>query len=404
MNNPTQLSQRIVAIDMLRGFALLGILVMNIQGFSMPSVAYDNPTMHGDLTGINWVVWLLSHMLTDLKMMNIFSMLFGAGIVLFTDRLEQRGVKPLPIHYRRTFWLLIIGLVHAYLIWQGDILVTYALCGFVVVLLRNVRPRRQFILGLLMLAVSAVLMFGSGATLDFMPPETAQELIGTWQKSTEALASEIDAYRGGWLAQMAYRVPGSLEMNTSAFFFWGFWRAGGLMLIGMALYKWGVFSVQRSREFYLRMLVFGLGIGLPIIWFGVQRNVAAGWDITASRFGIGYQFNYWASLLVSLAYISGIMLMAKSGALPMLSRSLAAVGRMALTNYLFHSIVATFLFYGHGLGWFGNVERIGQIMIVFAIWAVQLAVSPWWLDRYKFGPVEWLWRSLTYWTLQPMRK
>ncbi len=402
MNTPTQLSQRIVAIDTLRGFALLGILVMNIQGFSMPSVAYDNPSMYGDLTGINWIVWLLSHVLTDLKMMNIFSMLFGAGIVLFTERLEQRDVKPLPIHYRRTFWLLIIGLVHAYLIWHGDILVTYALCGFIVVLMRKWKPRTQLIVGLVFLSVSALLMLASGVSLNFMPPETAAELMSSWVQPAAALQAEVEAMRSGWLSQMAYRVPSSIEMNTGAFFFWGFWRAGGLMLIGMALYKWGVFSAQRSRQFYVRTIIVGLLVGLPLILLGVRHNVGVDWSIAASRFGIGHQFNYWGSLLMSMVYISVVMLAAQANAFPRLSNALAAVGRMALTNYLFHSIVATFIFYT--LGYFGNVERIGQILIVFVIWAVQLIVSPIWLERFKFGPVEWLWRSLTYWKLQPMRK
>ncbi len=404
MNTPTQSSQRIVAIDILRGFALLGILVMNIQGFSMPSVAYDNPTMHGDFTGLNWLVWFFSHVLTDLKMMNIFSMLFGAGIVLFTDRLVERGVKPLRIHYRRTFWLLVIGLVHAYIIWQGDILVTYALCSLIVVLMRNWQPRTQLIVGLIFLSVSAFLMLGSGISLEFMPPETAAELLTAWQKTPQALQAEIVAFRSGWLAQMAYRVPASLDMNTSSFFFWGFWRAGGLMLIGMALYKWGVFSAARSRQFYVRLLSISLLIGLPLILLGVRYNTSVDWSISASRFGIGHQFNYWGSILMSMVYIATVMLVAKAGALPKLSHALASVGRMALSNYLFHSIVATLIFYGHGLGLFGSVERIGQIGIVFAIWAVQLVLSPWWLARFKFGPAEWAWRSLTYWKLQPMQK
>lgn len=404
MSVPTRPTQRIVAIDVLRGFALLGILVMNIQMFAMPVAAYFNPTAYGDLTGANRWVWTLSHLLTDHKMMNIFSMLYGAGIVLLTTRLAERGEPALRIHYRRTFWLLIIGLVHAYLIWAGDILVTYALCAAVVVWFRKLRPAWLVVWGILFLAVSSLVMMSGSLALPYMSAADAAAFSEGWQPSSAEIAAEVAAYRGGWLAQMEPRVAESLEMNTTIFLFWGFWRAGGMMLLGMALFKWEVFSAMRSRRFYTIMLLVGLGVGLPIVGYGIVQNFAQGWTFAYSRFGIGYQYNYWASILVSLGYVGGVMLVVQAQLWPRLLDALAAVGRMALTNYLLQSIIATTLFYGHGFGLFGSVNRVGQILIVFAIWAVLLIISPLWLARFRYGPAEWAWRSLTYWQVQPLRR
>ncbi len=404
MSTPINPNQRVVAIDVLRGFALLGILVMNIQFFAMPAAAYFNPTAYGDLTGANRWVWTLSHLLTDHKMMNLFSMLYGAGIVLLTERLTRRNERPLRLHYRRTFWLLLVGLAHAYLLWAGDILVTYALTALVVVWFRKLRPRWLVVWGILFLSVSSLLMLFASWAVPYMPAEQATALMAGWQPTAQQIATEITGYRGSWLDQMVPRVAESLEMHTSAFFFWGFWRAGGLMLLGMALFKWGVFSAERSRRFYLTLLLVGLGVGLPIVGYGIVQNFAHSWDFAYSRFGIGYQYNYWASLLVSLGYVGGVMLVVQAKILTRLTSVLATVGQMALTNYLLHTLIATTIFYGHGLGLFGSINRVGQIAIVFTIWAVQLVLSPLWLARFRFGPVEWAWRSLTYWQLQPLRR
>ncbi len=400
---PIRPTERIVAIDVLRGFALLGILIMNIQGFSMPAAAYLNPTVYGDLSGANRWVWILSHVFADQKFMTIFSLLFGAGIVLMCAKLDARGQRAWAVHYRRTFWLLIFGLAHAYLLWSGDILVAYALCGFWVYWLRRLRPGWQMALGILVVSISALLMMGTGLTMQFIPPETLQELRADWQPTAETITREVDAYQGNWLAQMAARVPASVDFQTLGLLFWANWRAGGLMLMGMALYRWGVLTGGRSRSFYIGMAALGLAIGLPVVSGGVIQNFAHNWTMEFSRFGLGAQANYWGSLFVSAGYIGLLMLFARSRALPRLQDALAAVGRTALTNYLLQTILATAIFYGQGLGLFGSVERVGQIGIVAAIWVVQLVVSPLWLRYYRFGPFEWLWRSLTYWRPQTMR-
>jgi len=242
----------------------------------MPEAAYFIPTVYGDLTGLNQWVWNLSHLLADQKFMTIFSILFGAGVVLMTRKIEARGESSRGIHYRRNFWLLLIGMAHAYLIWSGDILVAYALCAFLIYFLRNMPPRRQLIIGLIWFAIAPLLMYLSTASLQFAPPETRAEittdLVADWQPSQEEIEAELAAYRGGFMEQMEARVPSSIAMQTISFFFWALWRAGGLMIIGMALYKWGVLSAERSARFYIWLMIAGFGIGLPIVAYGITQQ------------------------------------------------------------------------------------------------------------------------------------
>ncbi len=391
--SPTAPGQRIVALDVLRGFALLGILVMNIQLFAMPvQFITFNPLAYGDLTGINLAVWSLSHIFADQKFMTIFSPMFGAGILLLADRLEARGQSARGIHYRRNVWLLLFGLAHGFLLWTGDILAAYAIAGFVVFLFRKMRPRRLIIVGLVFLLVPAGLsLVGSLA-----PAEVVAAVGPDWSPSTRAIAEQLAAYRGGWLEQMSARVPAEIEGLTVGLLFWAFWRAGGLMLIGMAGYKWGILTAQRSEHFYARMALIGLVIGLPLAALSAWSNYANDFALTYSLIGVGYQLNYWGSLFVSSGYIGLVMLATQRGWFGRIGHRLAAVGRTALTNYLLHTIICTTIFYGHGLGLYGSVERWQQLLIVVVIWIVQLAVAPLWLARFRFGPLEWLWRALTY--------
>lgn len=399
---PVKPKERNLALDVLRGVALLGILLMNIQSFAMPAAAYFNPTAFGDLTGANRAAWTFSHIFADQKFMTIFSILYGAGIILITRKLEDRGQKSAGLHYRRTFWLLLIGLAHAYLLWYGDILVTYALVALVVFFLRKLSPRWLILLGILSLAVSTALQLFAAGSLQFFPPEQVAAFAEDWQPDAETVAWETAVYQGSYLDTFAHRVPASIDMNTFSFLFWGMWRAGGLMLVGMALFKLGVLTAQRSRRFYSLMALLGFTIGLLLVGVGISRNFAASWTLEYSRF-VGVQWNYWGSLGVSLAYIALIMLAAKSERLRGLLTPFAAVGRTALSNYLFQTIVATTLFYGYGFGLFGNVSRLGQLLIVLSIWPLQVVLSTLWLRRFRFGLAEWLWRSLTYGRVQPLR-
>jgi uncharacterized protein len=380
----------------------LGILIMNVQDYSMIGAAYFNPTAYGDLTGANLAVWLLSHVFADQKFMTIFSMLFGAGIFLMSQRAASSGRRPTALHYRRMVWLMLFGMMHAYLLWRGDILFLYGVCGLVVYLFRRLPPGWLLALGLMSLSFCSAIWLLSGWSMQFWPQEIVAEFAGDWRPGAEAVAEQVAVYRSGWIEQLGLRIPEAIEFQTTALLWWGCWRAGGLMLIGVALFKLGVFSAERSRRFYIGLIVPALLVGLPMVLFGVHRHFEAEWDATYSFF-TGSVFNYWGSILVSLGYVGAVMLVARAGALRGLTRRLAAVGRMALSMYLLQSIICTTLFYGHGFGLFGRVQRVGQIGIVAAIVILQLWLAPLWLDRFRFGPFEWMWRTLTYLRSQPMR-
>jgi len=400
---PVAEAERITSMDVLRGIAVLGILVMNIQAFAMIGAAYPNPTAYGDLNGANRWVWMLSHVLADQKFISIFSMLFGAGIVLMASKAESADSAK-RLHYRRMAWLVLFGLLHAHLLWYGDVLFTYGVCGMVVYRFRNQPPRRLVVLGVLVLAVSSAISLGTGWSMRFWPPEAMDEFAREgWQPTAERVAREVAAYRGGWLDQMRVRSPGALLMETVLFLMFLAWKAAGMMLIGMALFKLGVFSARRSRHFYLMLIAAAILIGIPVTAYGVHRNFAVEWDVRYSFF-TGSQYNYWGSLFVALGWVGAVMLVCKSQRLAPLTRPFAAVGRTAFSNYILQSVICTTIFYGHGLALFGSVDRVAQIAIVVAIWAVQLVISPLWLRYFLFGPLEWLWRSLAYWTRQPMRR
>ena len=399
---PIAETTRIDTIDVLRGVALLGILLMNVQSFAMPQAAYFNPTVYGDLEGANLYVWVAGRMLADQKFMTIFSMLFGAGIVLMAGRAEARG-DARRVHYRRMGWLLVIGLLHAHLLWPGDILFLYAVCGMLVYPLRRQPPGRLLVLGAGLLAVGSVYSVASGVSFPYWPEdERAAFTVDIWQPPPAAIDAELAAWRGGWLDQQPVRSAGAFEFETSILVAWGIWRAGGLMLIGMALFRYGVFSARRSLHFYAALIAVGVAVGLPIQAYGIALDFAYGWPVWS--FFVGAQFIYWPSIAVSLGYVGVVMLACRREALRCLTRPLAAVGRTALTNYLLQTILCTTIFYGHGLGWFGSVDRVGQIGVVAAVWAVQLVASPLWLRRFRFGPVEWAWRWLTYGVRPPLRR
>jgi len=400
---PTPQSQRIDSLDVLRGFAVLGILLMNIGGFSMASAAYFDPTAYGDLSGANGWVWRVTHVLADLKFMAIFSMLFGAGIVLMTQRSESRGQSPTSLHYRRMLWLIIFGLLHAHLLWYGDILYWYGMCGLVVFACRQVRPQWLIVWGLVLIAVPSVMMLAAGLSTAQWDPEALQQVVSDLKPTAEVIAREVATYQSGWLEQMNHRVSSALEMEILTFLVWAGWRVGGLMLLGMAFFKLGLFSAKRSPKLYGTLIAVAVLVGMPLIVYGIQRNFAADWEAPYFFF-IGLQFNYWASILVSLGWVSVVMLVCLRPNLKQLARPFAAVGQMAFTNYIMQTLICTTLFYGHGFGLFGQLERTEQAAIVVAVWALQLVVSPIWLRHFLYGPLEWLWRSLSYMQRQPFRR
>lgn len=395
---PVRDADRIVSMDVLRGFVLLGILVMNIQSFAMPIAAYMNPTAYGDLTGANLWVWIVSHLFFDQKFMTIFSLLFGAGVLLMTERAGDEGGR---LHRRRMGWLVLFGLLHAHLLWYGDILYTYGMCGLAAYFFRHAAPRTLLMAGAAFILIGLLLPIGLGA---IMPPEELTKVRDeSWQPTAEVRERELNAYRGGPLAQAAHRSPEALLFQTFYFFLFAFWKVFGLMLVGMALLKLDVFTARRSVSFYAKFAAVNLAIGLPIVIYGMLQNFAHGWSVEYSMF-LGAGYNYVGSTFVSFGYIGLFMAIVRAGAIEALTARLAAVGRMAFSNYILQTLIATTIFYGHGFGLFGSVERTGQVAIVLAVWALQLFVSPIWLRHYQFGPLEWVWRSLTYGAPQPMRR
>ena len=394
---PTDPGNRIVSLDALRGFALLGILVINVWLFAMPSAVDKNPVIFGDLTGFNYIAWFVSHVFFEVKFMTLFTVLFGAGIVLFTESKERKGQPALKLHYRRTALLLLVGLGHAYLLWYGDILVTYALCALLAVLARNWLPRKLAAVGFALLVVPSLLYILLGTFVDELPAE----FLTAWQPTDEMIQAEIDAYQGGWVDQMESRVPSALSLQIFGFAFYLFWRVTGVMLLGMALFKMGIISNERSERFYRRLLAGGAIFGLALILVGVWYRGYYDWAFAESVF-FARQFNYWGSLLLAGAYIAGIMLWCRHRTNGVITSSLAAVGRTAFSNYLLQTVLATFIFYGHGLGLFATLSRIELLGIVVLIWTIQVPLSVIWLRYFRFGPVEWVWRTLTYGERQPL--
>jgi uncharacterized protein len=387
---------RIISIDLLRGLAVLGILIMNIQHFSMPQAAYINPTSYGDLTGLNRWIWILSHILAREKFMSIFSMLFGASVLLFTQRAESNGLNSALLHYRRMFWLLVFGLMHAYLLWSGDILVSYSLCGMLVFLFRKKRPFTLVGIAFVFFIVPILLNIYFVWSIPYWPEETMLFTMDSWNPLAETIQHQLEVYKSGWWDQMELRIPGSIFMQTGYFFMESFWQVTAMMLLGMALYKWEILSSGRSSRFYLRMALIGLVTGYLLSGLGVFLNFREQWTMEYSMF-LGTEFNYVGSVGVALGYTSLVMLFSKSATAGRIKGTISDVGRIAFTNYILMTVICTFIFYGHGLGLYGSVERKVQILFVPAIWILMMVISSIWLKRFRFGPLERIWRVLTYW-------
>lgn len=402
-NEPVTQTDRITSLDVLRGFALLGILMVNIQSFGLIDAKYLNPTAMGELQGMSYWSWWITFVFFDSKFMAIFSLLFGASIGLMWQRNSQADRKPAWLHYRRMFWLLLFGLTHAHLLWYGDILFLYSICGMTVYWLCGLKPRWLIPLGLSFVAVASGISILIGFSLPYLDEHQMTEMIASWSPTLNQIEENLAIYRGEWLEQLTHRSLNALFMETFLLIIWGFWRAGGLMLIGMGILKLGIFNAERSNRFYLIGTMFGLLLGLGIIITGIGKLETANWNFEYSYF-FGTQFNYWGSLFICFAYVCIVMLFCRNGWLKWLQKSLAATGQLALTNYLLQTMVCTTLFYGHGFGWYGYLSRSQLVGVVLVFWILQMIGSLLWLKKFRFGPFEWLWRSLSYWRLQPMLK
>ncbi len=386
------MDSRIKSLDVLRGVAMLGILVVDVQVFAFPSLVRWNPTAYGDFQGVNWWLWLATYALADGKFVLIFAMLLGVSILLQQGRGGDQAAPAWRSHVLRMAALLALGLAHAYLLFYDSILVILALCGAGVFLARDLSTRQLLVLGGLTYAAGSVLHLALMWSAVQGPPAALAAWRDLYTPRLENIVAEINQYQGPWAEQMRHRVPAARAIQTTHMLSYLFWQTTGMMLLGMALFRLGVLSAARSRAFYVRMAVAGFGGGTLLIALALWRSFATNWELLDFAL-VSRQLHYWGNLLGALGWIALVMLLCQRG---WQLRPVAAVGRMALSNYLLQTLICTTLFYGHGFGLFGQIDLAGLFLIVVAIWAFQLLASSAWLRWFALGPVEWGLRWIIY--------
>lgn len=422
---PVTSHERINSLDVLRGVALFGILLMNITGFGLIFQAYSDPTVMGGATGWDLRVWIMTNMFFEGTMRAMFSMLFGVGMVLMTSRMEVRGggIEVADIYYRRTLWLFLFGIIHGYLLlWPGEILFAYGLFGLFLFPFRKTSAKR------LIIYAGILILFGFGLQLyqydkamkSYDKFQQAQKLSASaitpelkegkeqWEKMVnEAKPKEeekkrtVEGMQKGYFDVVLFLAPINRMVQTVFNYDYNPWDVLPMMLLGIALYKLKVITAALSYRAYFVMLVVGYGLGFAFnyreVTMIIQDNFSVYSQLTAN---LTYPFG---RIAVAFGHIAVVMLFCKSNILVFLKKGLAAVGKMALTNYIMHSIICGLIFTGVGFGMFGQMQRHELYYIVASIWLFQLIASPIWLTYFRFGPLEWLWRSLTYKTWQPFR-
>lgn len=429
---PVTENDRIKLIDALRGIALLGILLMNIPGFSMPN--YSSEVYKNDPTNINFWVSIIIGVVLEGKMRAMFSMIFGAGVLLFIGKKLQNSLSTHGLFYRRMFWLLLFGLIHAHLVlWIGDILYLYAVCGMIVCLFRNINPKYL----VLAIPLVAIIDFGLGTyfyqgirekRLDYVEAKKAEsenktltaeqsKALVTWREVEKTMIpnrqdakENTQKMKSDYSAVASYLRPMAFDGQTKYLFF-GIWDSIALMLLGFALYKWGFLTGNWSNDNYRKVMLIGYGIGLPLVIYSsyhyfvtystLEANLKRMEEVSIDWVNLIYPFQ---RILLVMAHTAALILLYKSKAMQGLFRRLEAVGQMAFTNYIMHSIICTLFFFGYGLNYYGVFEFYQIYYLAFAIWILQLILSPIWLRHFYFGPLEWVWRSLTYWKLQPFKR
>ena len=403
---------RIASLDIIRGVAVMGIFSVNVIAFAMIFPAYINPGAFGGYSGENLAIWLVNYVVIDGKMRTLFSMLFGASMLLVIDRAAASGQSPARVHYSRMAVLLLFGLIHFYLIWHGDILTLYALTGMVAFAFRDCATKTmlRWAVGLMMLSV---LMFGSmsygmrHADLEAHRSGATVKQVKRWNEMAEFAirpaaddALETRMALANVVERSRYMVTqrGGEPFSTSLAFLP---TTLALMLFGMAGYRSGYLGGAWDDRRYRRIAAATLGLGS-------LATFALAMGIIGSNFYIPLLFFALVSigqpiqLAMAFGYAALIILLSRGqGAV---ARRFAAVGRAAFSNYLGTSILGALVFYGDGLGWFGTVSRFQAWLVVPLFWLLMLGWSEPWLDRFYYGPLEWLWRSLARGQLQPMRR
>ena len=415
---PAGKEDRVLSIDVLRGVALLGIALMNIIFSGLPMAADFNPKVSGGATGLNLAAFFVQYVLFDGKMRGLFSMMFGASTWLLTDRLTRRGagIEAAEIIGRRMLWLMLFGMVHAYLIWHGDILYPYALLGLVLLPMLPASPKKLLIwAGVIVLGMTGMSIFqgykinkthdlamvaekalAAGKTLTDEQKDAKKEWEETRKYVTptaEDLKKERGRYSGSWGHLVAERAGLVKEWHSTPFYMSG-WDMFAMMLVGIALMKTGVLGVEKSSGFYGRMMLGGYGFGLPV------GSIAAwlAWSQGFEPFQTVFVFTTYqaARVAMTLGHAGLLLLICRQRWMPGLRARLGAVGQTAFSNYILHSVIYGLVFYGYGFGLFDKLQRYQLYYVVVGMWVVSLVISPIWLRYYRFGPLEWGWRSLTY--------
>lgn len=407
----TTTSDRIFSLDVIRGIAVMGIFSVNIIAFAMIEAAYFNPAVYGGHAGSDLFTWAANLLIIDNRMRSLFSMLFGASMLLVTNGAERSGQSAAAVHYRRMLVLLAIGLIHYYFIWYGDILALYALCGMIVFGFRRWTPRSLLIGGIIAVLIS-VAIFGPFVTAGFsiekaaFAPGATEQAVATWKQqfgdlapTTQMITDDLALHRGSWWAISHAKLVAWQEGTVFLLLFMP--ETIGLMMFGMAGYKSGFFTGEWSDRAYGRFALVSVPIGLAAFTTAILTDMASHFDpilvfanmvLTTVPFRIPMAAGY-AALIILLTRRQG-----------WLAQRFAATGRAAFTNYLGTSLIATFVFYGWGLGYYGSVSRAEAWLLVPAVWAIMLLWSKPWLERFRYGPLEWAWRSLARGSLQPMRR
>jgi len=419
---PVTQRERIPTIDVVRGVALMGILIMNISAFSGPLEMYINPLMVGNHRTDNLIAWTLRWVLFEGKMRAAFSMLFGAGVILLTERAERRGSKNIAdIFLRRNMWLVLFGVLHFYFVWTGDILFFYGLTALLFLYpCRKVRFKNLLIAGLAVLvlgvcsdtyqaidgnrvrsqglAAQALAKSGKKLTAD------QQDALKKWNDILDRRQKDHDedlkAMRGSYLDALKYHGEWGPRYQADSYYTFGFTDMLGMMLVGMGLYRMGFLTGALSYKAYGWTIAIGFLLSIPI-------NGIEAWGLIRDNFQpeSGWWVLYQTGRLTgAIANVALVVIVAKAGLVPWLTRCIAAVGQTALSNYLFTSISCTLLFNGFGFGLYAKLEYYQLYAVVACVWGLNLILSPIWLRYFQFGPMEWVWRSLTYWKRQPMRR
>ncbi len=403
---------RFVTVDAMRGFAVMGILAMNIIAFALPDWAAITPAAGGGDSAADRITWFISFVLIDGKMRGLFSLLFGASMLLIIERAEIKGEDPKQVHYARMAWLAIFGLVHYFLIWHGDILFLYAAIGSLAFLFRNWEARRLIKWALIIYTAGFVLwglQFGGLQLLQFIAAQPGAD-PGLVQLANEIFAdSDFDTDSAAILAQMRGSYVGIAAGRLKEFYiplimvFQSGTETLPFMMIGMACQKNGFITGAWNRADYRRWAKKLVLPGLIINTALAAWIVAVDYDMVTAL-AVLLAWGLLPRILLTVGYAAMLILLIQRLEGSAFLERVAAAGQAAFTNYLGTSILMTTIFYGYGFGLYAFVNRSALMLFVVGACALMLLWSKPWLRRYRYGPLEWLWRSLARRQWQPMRK